>query len=420
MWRNFGRAQLPEPPDPNKGPSQIKSEEKQTARSESDRDEEMPEQEDTPAPLKEPKQKEDDKDPIKIESDHDDDQEEPQDSIHATDEQDDEEPDYGGEEESDTNPADISEGDEPEELDPDQLPKQHPFASYADSFLTAISWFYQKCHFVTTVRPHFQYLPQNQRDYNNVNHGIHIHGLQFFKVWDHVGDRHDDLKRYGLFVKNLNDTMIHLRDHPLTWHMQIVPTVFNYQGNVDLPETHRNVRALAKILNTEDQSLWVTAQLLLFLQEKISRVITAVLRHTSDSEHERHRPLPRETDGSIRLDNILKGIPKLRSYCGNNALLLIAAPFHVSKNRCCMAITYRGDPLGPPPRDSGKWIRNRDLPKGSILNKDVKDVYLAPLSCRSDALYRSRFPSRSTRDLAEKSTKAEFSGRNHNKGAPSS
>ena len=45
---------------------------------------------------------------------------------------------------------------EPEELPPNQL--------------------LQKCHFIVQARPRFQYLPQNQRDYNVEEHSVH--GLQ--------------------------------------------------------------------------------------------------------------------------------------------------------------------------------------------------------------------------------------------------
>ena len=59
---------------------------------------------------------------------------------------------------------------------------------------------------------------------------------------------------------------------------------------------------------------------------------------------------------------------------------LLASLFDVSKSRCCIAITYKGDPAGPPPRDSARWTRDRNLPKGSTQNKRVQRIYFAPLS----------------------------------------
>ena len=94
----------------------------------------------------------------------------------------------------------------------------------------------------------------DRRDYNEDNHSTH--GLQFFKAWEHVGDRYDDLNKFARSARFINDIMMCLRDPSSTWHMQMVRTVFNYQGCVDLSSTPRTVIALAR-LKTNEKHMWV-------------------------------------------------------------------------------------------------------------------------------------------------------------------
>ena len=112
------------------------------------------------------------------------------------------------------------------------------------------------------------------------------------------------------------------------------------------------------------------AQLMLFLQETIHQNRTASI-------------LWRELEEFDWTPS-----PEICSYCGINGLLLITSLFDVSKSRCCMATTYRGDLPGPPPRDSEKWIRDRSPCKGSIQNKEAQHLYFAPLSGQTQ--YRER------------------------------
>ena len=48
------------------------------------------------------------------------------------------------------------EEEEPEELPPKKLPRDHPFATFAGSLIAAISWFYQRCDFINGSRPKLQ------------------------------------------------------------------------------------------------------------------------------------------------------------------------------------------------------------------------------------------------------------------------
>ena len=90
--------------------------------------------------------------------------------------------------------------------------------------------------------------------------------------------------------------------------------------------------------------MWVTAYLILFLQEKRSRTFAADLRNRPD-ENCRRAPLKRENDGSIRLDTIPKFIMWLQwSF----------AIFDIFKHRTCMAMTFRDEPRGPLPQSSEK------------------------------------------------------------------
>ena len=137
-----------------------------------------------------------------------------EDSIHCTDEEEDE-VDYG----DDTkNPKDENRGDQ-------LLPRNRPISSYDDQFMGEISWYFHAGHFINELGPNFVFLPADQRDRNNQNHGLD--GIQFFKLWDHVGTRDDDLKGYNEYKQVVNTALIHLRDNPHTWHMQVAPTAFN-------------------------------------------------------------------------------------------------------------------------------------------------------------------------------------------------
>ena len=142
-----------------------------------------------------------------------------------------------------------------------------PFASFADTFISETSWFDQRCHFINDIRPMLQYLLQSQRDYQNESYG-----LQFFKVWDHVGDRYDDLRNYPSYAQHISRTLCASKIRHLHGTCRLC-LISNYQGYVDISATHRAVKALAKLLRTEEKKLWWTAS------EKISRVITAVSRH---------------------------------------------------------------------------------------------------------------------------------------------
>ena len=113
----------------------------------------------------------------------------------------------------------------------------------------------------------------------------------------------------------------------------------------------------------------------LYIQDKISRTFNAILRHQKPGRETRHKPLPREPDGSIRLDTILKNNPKLRSYCGIRGLLLLASIHDNVKTRTIMAITYEGEPDGPPPKESPKWMYDINFDNGIYKDKKVKHIY---------------------------------------------
>ena len=198
-------------------------------------DEEMEPSEDKEEETKDDQSKKQDNQDKPESVDYDDDEEGDKDSsFRCTDEPDDL-PDYEDEEER------TAKGDE------GILSYNNPMATYCEAYLKEVVWYYGIGRFINRVRPNFVFLHQDDRDHTNSNHTLH--GIEFFKQWEHVGDRTDDLKGYQEYKKSINDYMLKVQDHRPTWHLIIVPSMFNYQGRHDMPTIYSNVEELAKLLN---------------------------------------------------------------------------------------------------------------------------------------------------------------------------
>ena len=118
-------------------------------------------------------------------------------------------------------------------------------------------------------------------------------------------------------------------EEPESWSFKIVPAVHGYYGDIDLEKTKYIV--LARLYERDPEELWTKCQVLLFLQEKISRTFTSILRHDPTEGDGRHIQLRREEDGSVTLTEILRHNHKLRSLIGIRAPMLLAALFDTAK-----------------------------------------------------------------------------------------
>ena len=215
----------------------------------------------------------------------------------------------------------------------------------------------------------FTHKPNSQRDRDSRDERAHGSNPS---IYGHILEIARNLSRTATPSRRI---FLQLYEPPMTWHMKIAPTVHDYHGNLDISQTRPNVEELSRVYDRNSGETRTVAQLILFTQEKVSRIFTAVLRH-EPGESSYHKLLPRKRDGSTCLRHVFEASPKLWN---------LRAHAHPSW------IHPRSE---HPSHSSMKMNRmplygSKAKAHGSVLNKKVKETYVRATHGQTD---RTSFP----------------------------
>ena len=159
----------------------------------------------------------------------------------------------------------------------DDISPRNPFVKVDRTILGKLTLYYIETDFVMDERPEFQYVPSNIPDRCNWNQSLQ--DVQLFRRFNHIGNGTDPLKDHDVFERDFRALMIKMIEQPGFLNFKIAPTAHDYYGDVDLEKTKYYASEIAKLYAKDPEGLCTKCQLLLFIQEKILRTFTAILRH---------------------------------------------------------------------------------------------------------------------------------------------